>query len=297
MEIRDLEYFAAVAQHRHLGRAADALGITQPALSKSLGRLESSLGVKLARRSTKGVELTPEGTALQRRVHDLRLSFKSVMREVKDVSEGRSGEARIGVGPSVSETFLGDAFAAFLSEAPHVALKVTVSDNDVMVPALRRGELDLVINYSFSQSPEGMVFDPVYQLEHVVCASADHPLARRARISIKDLANERWVWPDAALLPQQRLREAFRDADLPAPKACLQCRSVGILLTTVARSDALTLISKTAMSDVARWNLKALPIPELTWQRAIGVLRRDEAYAPPAVALLIRHLKRAAKPR
>jgi DNA-binding transcriptional LysR family regulator len=67
------------------------------------------------------------------------------------------------------------------------------------------------------------------------------------------------------------------------------------MLATVARSDALTLISKTAMSNVARWNLKALPIPELTWQRAIGLLRRDEAYAPPAVGLLIRHVKRAAE--
>src|SRR5689334_19694618 len=113
MEIRDLEYFATVAQHRHLGRAADALGITQPALSKSLGRLEASLGVKLAKRGARGVELTPEGAALQRRVHDLRLSFKSVMREVKDVSEGRSGEACIGVGPSVSESLLGEAFASF----------------------------------------------------------------------------------------------------------------------------------------------------------------------------------------
>ena len=253
--------------------------------------------MKLARRSVKGVELTAEGTALQRRVHDLRLALKSVMREVKDVSEGRSGEARIGVGPSVSETFLGDAFAGFLSEAPHATLKVTVSDNDLMVPALRRGELDLIINYSFSQSPEGTVFDPLYQLEHVVCASADHPLAKRTRISIKELANEKWIWPDATLLPQQRLREAFRDADLPAPKASLQCRSVGIMLATVARSRALTLIAKTTMNNVVQWNLKALPIPELTWQRAIGVLRRDEAYTPPAIALLIRHLKRAAKSR
>ena len=61
MELRDVEYFAVVAENGHLGRAAEALGISQPALSKSLGRLEAVIGAKLVRRTSKGVELTAEG--------------------------------------------------------------------------------------------------------------------------------------------------------------------------------------------------------------------------------------------
>src|SRR5256885_4712174 len=141
MELRDVEYFAVIAEHSHLGRAADALGISQPALSKSLGRLETAVGVKLVKRTPRGVELTAEGAALQRRVSDLRLSLQSVTREIRDVSEGRVGQLRIGVGAQISERFLSAAFAELLDEAPRTTLKVTVSDNDVMVPALKNGEL------------------------------------------------------------------------------------------------------------------------------------------------------------
>ena len=64
MELRDIEYFAVIAEHGHLGRAADVLGLSQPALSKSLRRLEQALQVKLVKRTPKGVELTAEGTVL-----------------------------------------------------------------------------------------------------------------------------------------------------------------------------------------------------------------------------------------
>ena len=68
MELRDIEYFAVIAEHGHLGRAADVLGLSQPALSKSLRRLEQALQVKLVKRTPKGVELSAEGSVLLLRV-------------------------------------------------------------------------------------------------------------------------------------------------------------------------------------------------------------------------------------
>src|SRR5258706_10890531 len=106
MELRDIEYFAVLAEHRHFGRAAAALGISQPALSKSLRRLESVLEVKLVQRTGKGVELTAEGSALQLRVNELRSSLQSVSREIKEIGDGRVGSLRVGVGGAISEKFL-----------------------------------------------------------------------------------------------------------------------------------------------------------------------------------------------
>jgi DNA-binding transcriptional LysR family regulator len=119
MELRDIEYFAVLAEHGHFGRAAAALGISQPALSKSLQRLEGVLEVKLVQRPPKGVELTAEGTALRLRVDELRLSLKSVTREIKEIGAGLIGTLRIGVGGAVSEAFLALAFARLRQEAPH----------------------------------------------------------------------------------------------------------------------------------------------------------------------------------
>ena len=101
MELRDIEYFEEIAEQRHLGRAAERLGLSQPALSKSLRRLEEAMQVKLFDRNAKGLELTAEGSLLLARARDLRLSLRNVAREVSELSEGRAGHLRIGVGPTI----------------------------------------------------------------------------------------------------------------------------------------------------------------------------------------------------
>src|SRR5687767_9759866 len=146
MELRDIEYFAVVAEQRHLGRAAELLGLTQPALSKRLRRLESALEVKLVRRIPKGIELTAEGAALASGAHALRLSVKDVVREVSDVTHGRVGNLRIGAAPGVADLLLPVPCTALLEDAPQVHIKVTIGHNDVLLPALRNGELDLIVS-------------------------------------------------------------------------------------------------------------------------------------------------------
>ena len=105
MELRDLEYFAVVAEQGNLGRAAELLGLSQPALSKSMARLEGTMEVKLFQRSAKGMELTAEGSLLLSRARELRQSLRNVAREVSDVSRGHAGSIKIGVGPSANDDF------------------------------------------------------------------------------------------------------------------------------------------------------------------------------------------------
>src|SRR4051794_16325356 len=202
MELRDIEYFAVIAEHGHLGRAADA-----PALSKSLRRLEQALQVTLVKRTPKGVELTAEGSALLLRVRELRLSLQDVAREIADVSQGRVGHLRIGVTVAISEQFLSAAFATLLKDAPRTKLIVSVSDNDLMIPALRNGELDLIIHYLPVSPPEGFVCEHLYDSEYVVCASAKHRLAGRKQVTLAELAQERWALNELTLPAQQRLLE------------------------------------------------------------------------------------------
>jgi DNA-binding transcriptional LysR family regulator len=102
-QLRDIEYFSVVAEHGHLGRAADALGLSQPALSKSLRRLEQAMQAKLVRRTSKGMALTSVGAALLSRVRQLRLSLEDVTREMADLAQGHAGNLRIGCAPLFCE--------------------------------------------------------------------------------------------------------------------------------------------------------------------------------------------------
>src|SRR5262249_47138445 len=297
MELRDIEYFAVVAEHAHLGRAAEALGLSQPALSKSLRRLEQALQAKLVKRTPKGVELTPEGSVLFLRVRELRLSLQGVAREVAEVGEGRVGHLRIGVGFPRPEELLASAFAALLKDAPRTSLIVTVSDNDVMVPALRNGELDLIFNVlPVMGSLEGLVREHLYDDEQVVWAATGHRLVGRKHVTLADLAQERWAVSALTQASQHRLHEAFRDAGLPPPRIALECRSPNLYLRTVARSEILGWMQRRFVerSDLAS-ALKALPVKELAWQRPIGLVYRQESYLPPAIGRFIEILKARAK--
>src|SRR5262245_12903101 len=83
------------------------------------------------------------------------------------------------VGGAISENFLASAFAKLREEAPRATLSITVSDNDVMVPALREGELDLIVNYYMTIQTEGILCEHLYYDDYVVCAAADHRLTGR----------------------------------------------------------------------------------------------------------------------
>ena len=130
MELRDIEYFAAIAKHGHVGRAAESLGLSQPALSKSLRRMEHAMQAKLVRRTPKGIELTPAGSTLLAEVSRLRLSVDDVMRAVADVSAGRSGHLRIGAGAVIAGDLLSTGYSGFLKGSPNVTLKITVDVTD-----------------------------------------------------------------------------------------------------------------------------------------------------------------------
>jgi DNA-binding transcriptional LysR family regulator len=163
MELRDLEYFVAVAEHGHLARAADSLGLSQPALSKSLARLEGAMQVKLFNRSGKGMELTAEGSLLLSRARELRQSLWNVAREVSDLSRGHAGHIRVGVGAIVNgHEFVSMAFGEMLTAEPRVTMKVIVSDHDKILAALHGGQLDIVVNWLHPSTPPpaDLVFTP-----------------------------------------------------------------------------------------------------------------------------------------
>lgn len=296
MELRDIEYFAVVAEHGHLGRAADALGLSQPALSKSLRRLEQALEAKLVKRTPKGVELTTEGSALLLHVRELRLSLRNVAREIAELSQGRVGHLRIGTSPVIHERLLTAACVELLDDSPKTTLKITVSDNDVMIPAVRNGELDLIINNLRPAPLDGLVQEQLYEDQYVVFASATHRLAKLERVTLSDLVQERWALSEAVLVAQQWLNRAFQDKGLPPPRVAIETRSVRLRLQALASSNLLDFTSKHVFDEAApSYGLKQLAIKELNWRRPFGLIYRNDAYLSPAARRFIEILRVTAK--
>lgn len=296
MELRDIEYFAVVAEHGHLGRAAEALGLSQPALSKSLRRLEKSIQAKLVKRTPKGVELTAEGSALLSHVRRLRMSLHDIAREVADLSQGRVGHLRIGAGAGMVDDLLTAASSTLLKDASKVTLAVTIGNNDVLVPALRDGELDMIVSTIPTVPIEDLVQEHLFDDEFIVYASVNHRLAGRKQLTIADLAQERWALSAANVLSWQSLHQAFESSGLPPPKIAMVAVSVSLKLRTVASTDLLGFTSRRVLRQAdPRFRLVELPTKEISWRRRVGVGYQKDAYLSPAARRFIEILKSTAR--
>ena len=294
-EPRDIQYFAVVADLGHVGRAAEELGLSQPALSKSLRRLESAIGAKLVRRTPKGVDLTAVGAALAARARGLRLSLDDIARETADLVQGRAGRVRIGTGTGIAVNLLPAACAAMLKEAPRVAVKITVATPDALAPALSAGELDLGIMATRPGGYDDLVHEPLFEEAFVVLASARHRLARKKRVTLADLAQERWALGGRGT-GQEALSHAFIQNGMTPPVVAVQAISVEFRLQLLRLTNLLGFGPRRCVhSKVYGYRLVELPVKGLSVRRTIGAHYRKDAYLPPAALRFIEILQAAAK--
>jgi len=288
-QLRDIEYFSAVAEHGNLGRAAEALGLSQPAISKSLRRLEKSMEAKLVKRTFKGVELTDVGATLFSHVRRLRFALDDVTREVADLTHGRTGHLRIGIAPTLAIHWLHTACATLLKEAPRVTFKITALDRETALSALRHGELDFTIHGLQPSRDQDLVEEYLCEEQFAVYAATSHRLAKKRQVTLVDLAKERWAVMASGAIPIRRLRQACLDAGLPPADIAVESNVFPLRLELVASSDLLGFTSKSEAAG--RFGLVEIPARNWTYTLTAGVIYRKDAYLSPAARRFIEILK------
>ncbi len=295
MELRDLEYFRVVAQHGHFGRAADKLGLTQPALSKSVARLEATVGARLFERTPRGVVLTQVGVALIERATHIHSAVDGALREVRDLSSGVSGHLRIGTVPTAGEHLLPSACAELLRGSSRLFIQVVVGHSDVLLAALGRGELDLVYGSFPEPRITGMTYESLGEDVLTVFTRKRHALTQVRRIELKQFSDFRWALPNASVTSRRALERALQTCGMPAPDVALESNSTQVLLAAVARSDLVGYLPTGVIraSGVMR-ELALLDVASLRIERSLGVISRPGAYLPPVAARLMNALRRVA---
>lgn len=296
MDFRDVEYFAVLAEHGHVGRAAEALGLSQPALSLSLRRLERSVQAKLMERTPKGVALTTVGAALLARIDRLRLVRDDIESEISDLSRGHSGFLRIGTGAHIALHIASIACATVLKDAPRLTLKVNVLEYDALIEGLCHGELDLGITTLQSSRHEDLVEEHLYDEPFIVYASRNHRLASKRRVTLADLAQERLVvfGPDSNSM--RRLKNTFLDAGLSFPRIALETGSMALRNQIVSSTDLLGYTAQRVVRMAApQFRFAELRVKELEFVRRVGVIYRKNAYLSTAARRFIEILRAAAQ--
>jgi DNA-binding transcriptional LysR family regulator len=247
LELQQLRQVVALAEHGSFVRAAAALHISQPALSRSIQNVERHFGGKLFQRGAGGVVPTDIGRLYIERARDLLRLADEFDREAMTLGALRAGRVVVGSGPFPAESFLGPAIAGFVEKYPPVAVQLHVRDWDDLLRQLRARELDFFVaeTSTLTQDPDLEVVPlPSPHAVHFV-ARAEHPLAARGSVA----ATEALAWPFAApsripprllepMLTAQRTA-ARRGAD-PQPFPAIQCNGLAPVKRILAISNVLS---------------------------------------------------------
>ena len=297
MELRQIHHFLAVVKHRNLGRAAQELNIAQPALSKSIRRLEQLLQVKLIERHPRGVEPTDFGKALAAHAELIAVEVSHTMGTISALREARQGHITVGAAPGSSTDLLPRATSALLRKHPDLRITVIGGLSDTLLESLGRGALDFMISGLSGRAPAAnLVHEKLFTDRVTVVARTGHSLAQQGRLDPGHLVDQKWVLPNPNVLTRQQLEAFFRKQDLAPPEVVIETNSVSHIMAVLRYSDLLSFMPKQLIEfSGAAGDLVPLDLPQAVWHRAVGLSYRRRGFMSPASMALIEELRRISR--
>ena len=301
-----LDHFLAAYEHRSLGRAAAALGLSQPALSKSIRKLEAELDVPLFDRTTSGIVPTLFAQTLARRGQAIRADIRNSVAELQMLKRGEVGEVRMGTAPALAPHFLPRVVSRVLAQHPTITFTIHENLYETLAQELAGGDLDFALTtLPFSGGTPGLRAEKLFQDRFVVCCGATHPLARKKAVQPRELLAYPWITPPRDGLVWQKLVDLFAAHGAEAPRAALETNSAALIKSLVGEGSFLTFVPRQlVLGDQLRGEIIQLPTPAIVLERSIAVLSREGREYPVAAQLALAacrtvaaEMQQATKPR
>jgi len=222
IQLDDIDYFLSVAEEGQVRKAAQRLGISQPAVTKALQRLEKALGFELFERSVKGMTLTRVAEQFRQRTSNLRGALRDAVKEATDLHLGALGLLRVGVSPLYAQKLFVPAFVQLHRQRPAATVRASVHLNDELWRLLRQGELDLTISSLPTLVPDDLHTIELIHDDICMVVRAGHPLLARRRLKFADLADVHWMLPGPDVAARRHVEARLAQAGLPPPRIALE---------------------------------------------------------------------------
>jgi DNA-binding transcriptional LysR family regulator len=282
MQLAQIQGFLEVARRRNVSRAADALRITQPALTARLQALEQELSQPLFVRKRRGVELTEAGRAFLPYAEQAVTALASGLAEVAELSEG-GGELAIAVAPQVSTYVLPHLLTRFAAALPNVRLAVRTTHSEEIVELVVRREVQAGIARRVRHPL--LTYTPVYDDQLILVAPPDSDLAGSPVATRSALADTTLILFDRASSYYELTTALLREAGV-RPRGVIELDNVEAAKRLVAGGLGVALLPRTSVAEeIARGSLVGLGIEDASpAPRHIGIVRRRDA-GDPSVAL------------
>lgn len=282
METRDLDYLLAVEEHGGIGKAAEALGMSQPALTKAIQRVEAQTGLALFQRTANGVAPTQAGSLFLARARRIALEYEDALKEMRAIRSGEQGVLSLGYSPTVPATLVLGACRQLLKERPAARLRLRRRLARDLADLLVAGELDLIVAPEPNREADELSFVELFRDSLSVLADDSHPLHRKRNLRLADLVDQEWLLPGPTIVVRQQVDAAFIRQGLAAPKLRVEADFGSTSLLHLLRGTTMLCVAGTESLDALE-GLRALNLDtnELDLRRHIGVVFRKGAYLSP----------------
>ena len=242
MNLRDLRYLLAVAEHGHFGRAAEASGVSQPTLSVQLRKLEELLGVALFERSSKSVAPTAACARLIGHVRAAVAEADAILSVARDLRDPLAGRFRLGIIPTLAPYLLPLVFAPLREALPALEVEPWEDQTTALLDRLRAHELDAALLATEVDGPD-LLSQPLFAEPFLAALPPEHPLAGREVVAEAELARDILVLADGHCLRDQALEACGQGGRMSgALGGTLRAASLSTLLNMVAAGYGTTLI-------------------------------------------------------
>ncbi len=289
MDLRHLRNMLAVMEEGSVGKAAEKLHISQPALTKSIQRLEEELGVRLFERKARGMEATSYAESLRAYAQSACVGMTQAIKEINALRNGTEGIITVAAPPLIAIELLPDILVRLAAERPNLQLRI-VSQNQELFTALLEGQFTLVVAMLYNEIPKiGLTKQWLFDDRLVLVMRPDHPAAKLKKVNPRDLLSYKWAMAESDTWHGHRVEMYFEQFGLGMPQAGIKSREPGILKSVIMKSDYIGVIARLGVErELAQGLLTAVEIDSSLMRRPIGIVRRENDMPSPAVNEFIR---------
>lgn len=297
LKLRHLQMLVALDQFRHLGRAAEFLSVTQPAVSKTLAEIERMFGLSLFERSTRGTVTTPAGDSVVRFARSVLADYDRTRDEIAAVASGAAGRISVGAMVVATPVLLARAVERLKAQSAQTTVLVEEGDLTRLLPKLRLGELDLFVGrLEPGYAAPDLVTEALLEEPMAVVVKPNHPLLSKRKPGWKDLAAMPCVMPPPWASLRVKLDQMFFREGLHPPVDIVESASFLSQLSFLQQRDAAAFMARSVAQHFQRQRvLEVLSIKVPIELPPVGLITLRGRRGTPSAERLIECLRFAAK--
>ncbi|MGI4856336.1 MAG: LysR family transcriptional regulator [Janthinobacterium lividum] len=295
LKTRQLLLLATMEEEGNVRRAAEVIGMAQPAASKLLKDLEDMLGVSLFDRTPQGMRPTVYGEVMIRHARMVLSDLSHAYDEISSLRAGLAGEVRIGTIAVAGASIVARAVARIKRDYPRLQVSIQVETSNLLLPLLAQGELDVMIGRVLEGQASvrhGLKYEPLGREPLCLVVRPSHPLLARSDLSLAALCGEPWILHPSGSVLRHRIDMLFASQGLAPPLNVVNTGSLPVIASLLEQSDMLAVLPTEIARQYEGYGvMQILPLVLCCELDNFGIVTRFSQLPSPAATLVLEVLR------